>query len=88
MRDFVTSHADYQQDSRVSDVINYDLMRRCQLITLGEAEAPDLLPCHDTRTRDDIPLALERADAYESKVKASKKIDDARAATVVEAVTE
>ena len=73
MRDFVMSHPDYKHDSVVSDVINFDLMKECEQITLGTKHAPDLLPCHNTKTADNIPSALEKAENYESSLKASKK---------------
>ena len=40
MREFVTSHPAYKQDSVVNDEIQYDLLKRCQEITRGQGEVP------------------------------------------------
>lgn len=44
MRKFVTSHADYKQDSVVSHKINHDLLDACHRITKGELHVPGFLP--------------------------------------------
>lgn len=42
IRDFVTSHPEYQQDSVVSDQISYDLLTACAEIGQGQRAAPEL----------------------------------------------
>ena len=71
MREFVRSHPDYKFDSVVSEQINYDLMRECERVTLGERVPEDLLPKHNTRSADDIPPAMQKAESYESSRKAA-----------------
>ena len=43
MREFVRSHPKYQQDSVVTQEINYDLMKMIDKIQKGEARVPELL---------------------------------------------
>lgn len=43
LRDFIRRHADYKNDSMVSDTICYDLIDFCTRITNGEARADELL---------------------------------------------
>jgi glutamate--cysteine ligase catalytic subunit len=43
MREFVRSHPKYQQDSVVTQEINYDLMKMIEKIQKGEAKVPELL---------------------------------------------
>mmetsp|Transcript_10903 Transcript_10903/g.33424 ORF Transcript_10903/g.33424 Transcript_10903/m.33424 type:complete len:721 (-) Transcript_10903:921-3083(-) len=43
IRKFVMNHPAYKGDSVVSEEINYDLVRECQMISCGEKEAPELL---------------------------------------------
>ncbi len=42
MRQFVTSHPAYQQDSVVSPEIAHDLMRACKEIGEGSRQVPEL----------------------------------------------
>ncbi|CAH1772328.1 unnamed protein product [Owenia fusiformis] len=73
MRDFVTSHPDYKQDSIVSEKINYDLIKLADQITRGEKECPELIFCHNTRSTDNIPRAMEKSEEQLiSKKKMSK----------------
>ena len=44
MRNFVTSHPDYKEDSVVTQRIAYDLMERCHHIGIGTMTEPSLLP--------------------------------------------
>merc|ERR1719341_1328443 len=56
IREFVMSHPEYKQDSRVTDGITYDLLLRCHEISSGGAECPALLGgTPKTRTQEDIP---------------------------------
>lgn len=43
MRDFVSRHPEYKQDSVISDKINYDLLRKCDHVAKGHEHCPDLL---------------------------------------------
>ena len=42
MREFVAQHPQYQQDSVITDKINYDLLRKCDRIAKGEERCPEL----------------------------------------------
>ncbi|XP_048863260.1 glutamate--cysteine ligase catalytic subunit [Brienomyrus brachyistius] len=43
MRDFVSQHPQYKQDSVITDKINYDLLQKCDHIASGHEHCPDLL---------------------------------------------
>lgn len=61
MRDFVINHEKYQQDSVVSEEINYDLICSMDRISKGEP-CPKLLTKYNTKTKDDIPKAMKKAE--------------------------
>ena len=42
MRDFVLAHEDYKRDSRVSETVQYDLLKHVQRISRGELRPSDL----------------------------------------------
>jgi len=42
MRKFIRSHPKYQNDSIVTEEINYDLLKKCTEITDGKVDCPDL----------------------------------------------
>ncbi|KAK3741242.1 hypothetical protein QZH41_008183, partial [Actinostola sp. cb2023] len=52
MREFVQTHADYKQDSVVSDLICYDLMTTCHKIANEEMKCPKLLGYHMSKSND------------------------------------
>ncbi|XP_023025106.2 glutamate--cysteine ligase isoform X3 [Leptinotarsa decemlineata] len=59
MRKFVLEHSDYRKDSKVTEKINYDLLRAMVAIETGERSCPELLGCHNkSRTCEKIPTAL------------------------------
>nr|XP_023025106.1 glutamate--cysteine ligase-like isoform X3 [Leptinotarsa decemlineata] len=59
MRKFVLEHSDYRKDSKVTEKINYDLLRAMVAIETGEQSCPELLGCHSkSRTCEKIPTAL------------------------------
>ncbi|XP_013193132.1 glutamate--cysteine ligase isoform X2 [Amyelois transitella] len=61
MRDFVTSHPQYQKDSVVSEKINYDLLKTAHGIQSGAVSAPTLLGASTTsKTNEDIPKAFTK----------------------------
>jgi glutamate--cysteine ligase catalytic subunit len=64
IRNFVTKHEAYKQDSVVTDEISYDLIHACDKITRGELKCPDLLPSYDTKTKGTLPSALQKEDVY------------------------
>lgn len=64
MRDFVSAHPDYDHDSVVTEKINYDLLWKFAQISNGEIEVPDLIPVNKTKTTDNIPAAVSKANAY------------------------
>lgn len=43
MREFISQHPDYKQDSVITDEMNYSLIWKCNQIALGQAECPELL---------------------------------------------
>lgn len=43
MRQFVTKHPEYKQDSVITDKINYDLIRQCDTIARGQEQCPELI---------------------------------------------
>ncbi|WAR15901.1 GSH1-like protein [Mya arenaria] len=77
MRDFVTSHPDYKQDSVVTETINYDLLMKCAKISEEQftnehfqADTDKLLPpVVETKTSDEIPQAvLKQQELINKKV--------------------
>lgn len=64
MRDFVETHPDYKQDSVITEKINYDLMWKFTQISNGEIDVPDLILVNNSKTTDDIPAAVSKANAY------------------------
>lgn len=72
IRNFVTTHADYKRDSVVSERINYDLVRACAGITYGELDCPELLMKHKTRTKGDVPRAMQKTDEHLANMAAKR----------------
>ena len=64
MRDFVETHPDYKQDSVITEKINYDLLWKFTQISNGEIDVPDLILVNNSKTTDDIPAAVSKANAY------------------------
>lgn len=62
IRDFVTSHPDYKQDSVVPESINYDLLLKCSQISNGDVDAELLPTLMDTKTAHVIPSAVSKAE--------------------------
>ncbi|XP_059487754.1 glutamate--cysteine ligase [Neocloeon triangulifer] len=63
IRNQVVSHPEYKQDSVVSDIINYDLLKNMQEIQAGERPCPELLgPNIITKTSDQVPNTLVEAE--------------------------
>ncbi|XP_053600985.1 glutamate--cysteine ligase catalytic subunit [Plodia interpunctella] len=61
IRDFVTNHPQYQQDSVVSEKINYDLLKTAHGIQTGAIPAPSLLGASAaSKTNEDIPKAFTK----------------------------
>lgn len=61
MREFVTSHPKYSQDSVITEEINYDLLQR--IATLSENHSSTLLGNIDpnrSKTQDNVPEILTR----------------------------
>ena len=71
MREFVRNHPKYQNDSIVSDEINYDLLKACADITNGR-DAPGLLHSVQSKTKNDIP------DSFRSQVEEHEETDQKR----------
>ncbi|GAB6024290.1 hypothetical protein CHUAL_008982 [Chamberlinius hualienensis] len=62
MRDFVKSHPDYKNDSKVCESINYDLLKTVSEITQGLRSSPELLGNPGTKSKDMIPTAVCKAE--------------------------
>ncbi|XP_067641863.1 glutamate--cysteine ligase [Eurosta solidaginis] len=61
IREQVLNHPDYKHDSVVSDVINYDLLKRIKDIQEGKVIEPMLLGNgNHTKTKDSLPPALQK----------------------------
>ncbi|XP_037300151.1 glutamate--cysteine ligase catalytic subunit [Manduca sexta] len=61
MRNFVTTHSQYKQDSVVSEKINYDLLKTACGIQSGSIPAPTLLGGSTvSKTNEDIPKAFSK----------------------------
>lgn len=63
IRNFVTEHSDYKQDSVVSERINYDLLKLIQEKT-EKCETLSTATNFNSKTKHDIPLALSKAENY------------------------
>jgi len=63
IRNFVTEHSDYKQDSVVSETINYDLLKLIQEKT-EKCETLSTATNFNSKTKHDIPLALSKAENY------------------------
>ncbi|XP_077989695.1 glutamate--cysteine ligase catalytic subunit-like [Glandiceps talaboti] len=73
MREFVSNHPDYKQDSVVSEQINYDLLLTCDKITKGELAAPELLFQPVAKSREDLPPIIKKIDdKYNEEVEKKK----------------
>ncbi|KAI4464929.1 glutamate cysteine ligase [Holotrichia oblita] len=61
IRKYVMSHPDYKQDSKISDEINYDLLKRVNGIQEGLISCPELLGYSTmSKTKESIPTALTK----------------------------
>ncbi|KAF5269270.1 hypothetical protein FQR65_LT02571 [Abscondita terminalis] len=59
IRKYVTNHPDYKHDSKISDLINYDLLNTIHKIQMSEIACPELLGHSVTsKTKETIPQAL------------------------------
>jgi len=61
IRTQVRSHPDYKKDSRVTDRMGYDLVKKMHKISKGELQCSELLPSYNTRSKENIPAAIEKA---------------------------
>ncbi|XP_044751273.1 glutamate--cysteine ligase [Coccinella septempunctata] len=61
IRKFVTEHPEYKQDSKVSESINYDLLKTIDAIQSGKLKCPELLGTSViSKTRENIPAAMTK----------------------------
>lgn len=61
IRQEVLNHPEYQQDSIVTDKINYDLLQKAKKIQDGTLLVPELLgQGNNSKTKDNIPSALQK----------------------------
>lgn len=68
MRKFVTTHPEYKGDSVVSESIAYDLVKQCELVSRGQADAPELLGAVVIKDAGSIP-------PYQKPLKGAKSFD-------------
>ena len=61
IRNFVSEHPEYKQDSVVTDQINYDLISACDLITKGDLKVPELVHIIESKSSNDIPNSIKIA---------------------------
>ncbi|CAK9293470.1 unnamed protein product [Gordionus sp. m RMFG-2023] len=55
IREFVTNHPDYKKDSKVSELINYDLLRMCDKMTKGDVSCPFLIADLTSKSVNKVP---------------------------------
>ena len=76
MRKFVMEHPNYQQDSKVSECINYDLMQKCRDLSQGLIHDPQLLPdptpplsydCQERMADGDASKVLDTENSSDKK---------------------
>merc|ERR1712106_17125 len=61
IRNVITSHSEYKQDSVVSDGIQYDLIITASEISMGKRECTEMISMiPKTKTSEDIPKALKK----------------------------
>ena len=61
IRNFVSEHPEYKQDSVVTDQINYDLISACDRITKGDLKVPELVHIIESKSSNDIPNSIKIA---------------------------
>lgn len=61
LRKYVTNHPDYKHDSKVTEKINYDLLKTIEGIQSGTTSCPELLGhCVISKTKESIPSAISK----------------------------
>lgn len=66
IREFVKNHPDYKHDSVVTEQINFDLLTVAAKIQQGQQQCPQLVGQPNTRTNEDIPIAVSKAEQYQT----------------------
>lgn len=69
IRTQVRSHPDYKKDSRVTNRMGYDLLKKMHKISVGELQCAELLPSYETKSKEDIPAAIEKAQNLQPEKK-------------------
>lgn len=64
VRDFVSSHPNYEQDSVVNEQICYDLVSVCAGVTYGTRDEPTLVFNHKTRSAPTLSSAQQRNEQH------------------------
>jgi len=59
MRHFVETHPSYRKDSKVTEEINYDLIREIEKLSRGEIEIPELLGSYFPKNKAGLNSAAE-----------------------------
>ncbi|CAB0033817.1 unnamed protein product [Trichogramma brassicae] len=69
LRKEVLSHPDYKKDSKISQKINYDLLKKIHDLETNKISCPELLgPCTVSKTTETIPVAMKKAENCVSSV--------------------
>ncbi|XP_064597197.1 glutamate--cysteine ligase catalytic subunit-like [Liolophura sinensis] len=87
MRNFVAKHPSYHGDSVVNEEVNFDLLELCRKVSAGEASCPELSPCYSSRTTEDIPPAVIKAEAKLQTKKQANMTHDNRASNSLKATS-
>ncbi|XP_023245745.1 glutamate--cysteine ligase catalytic subunit isoform X2 [Copidosoma floridanum] len=63
LRKEVINHPEYKKDSKISERINYDLLKRVHDIESSNTSCPELLgPCTESKTTETVPPAMAKAE--------------------------
>ncbi|XP_051159264.1 glutamate--cysteine ligase catalytic subunit [Leptopilina boulardi] len=63
LRKEVTTHPEYKKDSKITQLINYDLLKKVHDIESNKLSCPELLgPCITSKTTESVPTAVAKAE--------------------------
>lgn len=63
LRKEVTNHPEYKKDSKITQRINYDLLKKVHDIESNKLSCPELLgPCITSKTTESVPTAVAKAE--------------------------
>lgn len=76
IREYIHNHPQYCRDSVVSQQINYDLLNTADKIQTGDLLCPELLGSFQSKTKDDIPNAVQKAENCYDHVNSGGQLED------------